>query len=112
MSISIRKLALGAVGLTAAGVLFHACSTASGRQATDLAAGDAAQRVYVPPGEHDEFYAFMSGGFNGQMGVYGLPSGRLLKLVPVFSQHAENGWGYNEETKPMLQTSHGFVSSL
>ncbi|WP_439651826.1 Sec-dependent nitrous-oxide reductase [Mangrovivirga halotolerans] len=71
--------------------------------------GDAAQKVYVAPGEYDEFYAFMSGGFSGQISVYGLPSGRLLKVVPVFSQDAEKGYGYNEETKPMLNTSYGFV---
>jgi nitrous-oxide reductase len=65
--------------------------------------------VYVAPGQYDEYYAFLSGGFNGQVGVYGLPSGRLLKFLPVFSQHPENGWGYTEETKPMLQTSHGFI---
>ena len=70
---------------------------------------NAAERVYVAPGEHDEFYAFMSGGFSGQLGVYGLPSGRLLKVLPVFSQNPENGWGYTEETKPMLNTSFGFV---
>ena len=46
--------------------------------------GDIASRVYVPPGEHDEFYAFMSGGFSGQLTVHGLPSGRLLKNVAVF----------------------------
>lgn len=68
-----------------------------------------AERTYVAPGEHDEFYAFLSGGFSGQMSVYGLPSGRLLKVIPVFSQDAEKGWGYNEETKPMLNTSFGFV---
>lgn len=72
-------------------------------------ATNAADRVYVAPGEHDEFYAFMSGGFSGQLGVYGLPSGRLLKVLPVFSQNPENGWGYTEETKPMLNTSYGFV---
>jgi nitrous-oxide reductase len=72
-------------------------------------ATNAAERVYVAPGEHDEFYAFMSGGFSGQLGVYGLPSGRLLKVLPVFSQNPENGWGYSEETKPMLNTSYGFV---
>ena len=71
--------------------------------------GDAAERVYVAPGKYDEFYAFMSGGFDGQVGVYGLPSGRLLKHVPVFSQSAENGWGYSEQTKAMLNTSYGFV---
>jgi len=72
-------------------------------------ASNAAERVYVAPGEHDEFYAFMSGGFSGQLGVYGLPSGRLLKVLPVFSQNPENGYGYTEETKPMLNTSYGFV---
>jgi nitrous-oxide reductase len=65
--------------------------------------------VYVPPGEYDEFYAFMSGGFSGQIGVHGLPSGRLLKVIPVFSVDGEKGYGFNEETKPMLNTSHGFV---
>jgi len=73
------------------------------------AAGDAASKVYVAPGKYDEFYNFVSGGFNGQVAVYGLPSGRLLKIIPVFSQHPENGWGYSEETKPMLTTSHGFI---
>src|SRR5687767_7698832 len=63
------------------------------------ASSGAAERVYVAPGKHDEFYAFMSGGYDGQVGVYGLPSGRLLKHVAVFSQHAENGWGYSEQTK-------------
>ena len=43
------------------------------------------------------------------MAVYGLPSGRLLRVIPVFSTDPEKGWGYSEETKPMLNTSHGFV---
>lgn len=71
--------------------------------------GDAAARTYVAPGKYDELYNFVSGGFNGQVSVYGLPSGRLLKLIPVFSVHPENGYGFSEETKPMLQTSFGFV---
>ncbi len=72
-------------------------------------ASDAAERVYVPPGEKDEVYAFMSGGFNGQMSVYGIPSGRLLKIIPVFSLFAENAYGFDEETKEMLRTSHGYI---
>lgn len=70
---------------------------------------NAAEKVYVAPGEHDEFYAFMSGGFSGQISVYGLPSGRLFKVIPVFSVDGEKGYGFNEETKPLLETSHGFV---
>ncbi len=71
--------------------------------------GNAAEKVYVAPGELDEYYAFISGGFSGQLSVYGLPSGRLFKVIPVFSQDAEKAWGYNEEPKPMLNTSHGFI---
>ncbi|NTV83463.1 MAG: Sec-dependent nitrous-oxide reductase [Bacteroidales bacterium] len=70
---------------------------------------DAASKVYVAPGQYDEFYAFLSGGFSGQVSVYGLPSGRLLKVIPVFSVDAEKSYGFNEETKPMLNTSFGFV---
>jgi nitrous-oxide reductase len=71
--------------------------------------GDAASKSYVPPGKHDEFYNFVSGGFSGQLATYGLPSGRLLRVIPVFSVDPEKGYGYSEETKPMLMTSHGFV---
>ncbi len=89
------------VGLVAG--LMYACRT------TQSMSGPAAARVYVAPGAYDEFYAFMSGGFSGQVSVYGLPSGRMLKVIPVFSQNAENGYGYSEETKPMLMTTFGFI---
>jgi nitrous-oxide reductase len=32
-----------------------------------------------------------------------------FRVIPVFSVDPEKGWGYSEETKPMLNTSHGFV---
>jgi nitrous-oxide reductase len=69
----------------------------------------AAEKVYVPPGKHDEFYNIVSGGFSGNVSVYGLPSGRLFRQIPVFAQYPECGWGYSEETKPMLNTSHGML---
>ncbi|MBP8067154.1 MAG: Sec-dependent nitrous-oxide reductase [Pedobacter sp.] len=74
-----------------------------------LVSGDAAAKTYVAPGKYDEYYNFVSGGFSGQLAVYGLPSGRLLRVIPVFSVDPEKGWGYSEETKPMLNTSHGMV---
>ncbi len=108
-SVKSRWIA-GGVLIAATVVAAYACAPRSGGGGGSLAvASDAAQRTYVAPGSYDEFYAFMSGGFNGQIGVYGLPSGRRLKTIPVFSQYPENGYGYNEETKPMLQTSYGFV---
>ena len=71
-------------------------------------AGDLASRTYVAPGDYDEFYAFLSGGYSGQLSVWGLPSGRLFKVIPVFSQDAESGYGYTEETRALLNTSYGF----
>ncbi len=79
------------------------------KNSSNAVSGDAASKVYVAPGKYDEFYNFVSGGFSGQMSVYGLPSGRMLKVIPVFSVDPESGWGFSEETKPMLNTSHGFV---
>jgi len=104
---TIRHWLISLVLLAGTAAVAASCSSAKAARVGE--ASDAAQRVYVAPGTYDEFYAFMSGGFDGQIGVYGLPSGRLLKHVPVFSQSAENGWGYSEQTKPMLETSYGFV---
>src|SRR5665811_1856641 len=58
-------------------------------------ASSAAEKVYVAPGQHDEFYAFLSGGFSGQLSVYGLPSGRLFKVIDVFSQDPQESYGYS-----------------
>ncbi|KGO96403.1 Sec-dependent nitrous-oxide reductase [Flavobacterium enshiense] len=87
-------------------MLFTSCKP---KDSGDAVSGDAAQKAYVAPGKYDEFYNFVSGGFSGQLSVYGLPSGRLFRVIPVFSVDPEKGWGYSEETKPMLNTSHGFV---
>ena len=106
-AVSIRRSLIGA-GLATVVALGFACNRST-PAAGSLVTGDAAQRVYVAPGQKDELYSFMSGGFSGQVSVYGLPSGRLLKVIPVFSQNPETGWGYNEETKPMLQTTYGFI---
>ena len=92
--------------VTSVAVLIQSCKP---KGASQVVNSDAAQKVYVPPGKYDEFYNFVSGGFSGQLDVYGLPSGRLLKIVPVFSLNPENGYGYSEETKPMLNTTHGMV---
>lgn len=79
------------------------------KNAGSVVTGNAAAKAYVAPGQYDEFYNFVSGGFNGQVSVYGLPSGRLLKIIPVFSVFPENGYGYSEETKPMLNTTAGEI---
>ena len=105
---SQRRVYTASIGVAAAATLIFACQAARPKQA-NLASGDAAGRVYVAPGQYDEFYSFLSGGFSGQVAVYGLPSGRLLKVIPVFSQNPENGYGYNDESTAMLETTFGFV---
>lgn len=101
-----RKLVLALLGF---GVLAAGLVLAQGARNQARMANDAASRTFVPPGEHDEFYGFFSGGFNGQLSVVGLPSGRTIKNIPVFSQYGENGYGYSEETKAFMNTSHGPV---
>ncbi|MFN0187141.1 MAG: Sec-dependent nitrous-oxide reductase [Bacteroidia bacterium] len=94
---------------TAVPLLMFAFTGCTPKNPTQAITGDAAEKVYVAPGKHDTYYNFVSGGFSGQVSVYGLPSGRLFRVIPVFSQDPQTGWGYSEETKPMLNTSHGFT---
>lgn len=84
-------------------------SSCKPKNTASAVSADAAQKVYVAPGKYDEFYDFVSGGFSGQLSVYGLPSGRLLRVIPVFSVDPQAGYGYSEETKAMLNTSHGEI---
>jgi nitrous-oxide reductase len=97
-----KVLVIGAAVLAVAGL----AATAVPRGGSG-AARDIASRVYVAPGDYDEFYGFLSGGYSGQLSVWGIPSGRMLKVIPVFSQDPETGYGYTEETKPLLMTSYG-----
>ncbi|MGO2356840.1 Sec-dependent nitrous-oxide reductase [Mesonia sp.] len=106
----MKILNLG-VGLLIAASLFS-CNNGSDKKKNSKGgalASNAAEKVYVAPGDHDEYYAFISGGYSGNLLVYGLPSGRMFKEIPVFSQFPTSGYGYSEETQPMLNTSHGFI---
>lgn len=104
----MKSIKYYAYGLAAVAFIFS-LNSCKPKNAQSAVSGDAAAKTYVAPGKYDEFYNFVSGGFSGQMSVYGLPSGRLLRVVPIFSVNPENGYGYSEETKPMLNTSHGFI---
>jgi len=100
-----KTILTGGMALLLAVFIFSGCSSSKNHTAND----DAADQVYVPPGKHDEFYSFMSGGWTGNISVYGIPSGRHLYTIPVFSQDPTDGYGYTEETKALLNTSHGFI---
>jgi len=104
----MKKSLLPVLSIFTAAVLFG-ITGCKPKNAGNAAEGDAASKVYVAPGKYDELYNFVSGGFSGQVSVYGLPSGRLLRVIPVFSTDPESGYGYSENTKPMLNTSHGMI---
>src|SRR5262245_3711114 len=55
----------------------------------------AAQQIYVPPGKLDEYYAILSGGQSGSAFVYGIPSCRFIKEIPIFEPRAGVGYANN-----------------
>ncbi|MBS1579125.1 MAG: Sec-dependent nitrous-oxide reductase [Bacteroidetes bacterium] len=103
----MKKINFSLVALSAAALF--AMNSCKPKNAGNAVNAGAAEKAYVAPGRYDEFYNFVSGGFSGQVSVYGLPSGRLLRVIPVFSNDPQSGYGYSEETKPMLNTSHGSI---
>ena len=104
----MKKIQYSLLTLLGLALVFTGCND-TGKSSNGALSSNAAEKVYVAPGEQDEFYAFLSGGYSGNLTVYGLPSGRMFKEIPVFSQFPTSGYGYSEETKPMLNTSFGFV---
>tara|TARA_R110002051_G_C8763707_1_gene502168 strand:+ start:1233 stop:3194 length:1962 start_codon:yes stop_codon:yes gene_type:complete len=105
----MKKYTYQLFALLGSALMLSSCGNQNGNSSSGALNSSNAEKVYVAPGEHDEFYTFMSGGYSGNLTVYGLPSGRMFKEIPVFSQFPTSGYGYSEETKPMLETSHGFV---
>ncbi|MCE5973787.1 Sec-dependent nitrous-oxide reductase [Sinirhodobacter sp. WL0062] len=62
-----------------------------------------AAKTYTPTGGRDEFIVFSSGGQSGQIMVYGVPSMRILKYVSVFTPEPWQGYGFDEESKAILE---------
>ncbi|HMQ69701.1 MAG TPA: Sec-dependent nitrous-oxide reductase [Ignavibacteria bacterium] len=104
-----RNIAVVLFAIAAFAIVVSFSSCSDKEKTGPSLSGDEAEKVYVAPGKYDEFYYFISGGFSGQLSTYGIPSGRLFRVIPVFSVDPEKGYGYTEETKPMLNTSYGFI---
>ena len=105
----MKTITLNLAAAIVATLFMASCGNLGDSQRNGALNSSIAEKVYVAPGERDEQYGFLSGGYSGNLTVYGLPSGRLFKEIPVFSQFPTSGYGYSEETKPMLNTSFGFV---
>jgi len=69
----------------------------------------AAEKVYVAPGELDKYYAFLSGGQSGSVFVVGIPSGRMIREIPVFEPRAAYGYAMHEtdERRQLLEATGG-----
>lgn len=52
---------------------------------------------YVPPGTHDDYVMFASGGHSGQVLAIGLPSMRILKVISVFTAESWQGYGFGAD---------------
>ena len=91
-------------GVLAVGVMATRCAPdrRESRRATVSDVAAAAQKVYVAPGDLDEYYMFASGGHSGQIYVYGVPSMRHLVTIPVFTPYPATGYGFDDDTKKML----------
>src|SRR5262245_20855239 len=64
--------------------------------ATRSARSIAAEKIYVAPGELDKYYGFLSGGQSGSVFIVGIPSGRLIREIPIFEPRAAYGYAMHE----------------
>ncbi len=92
------------LSLALASVVMTACysDSSSGKQKAAQAAS-AAQRVYVAPGKLDDYYAILSGGQSGSLFIYGIPSCRFIKEIPVFEPRAGLGYANNPDSESYLR---------
>jgi nitrous-oxide reductase len=89
-------------GFVAATITFADFSTSTNNQVASSTTKSDAEKVYVPFGEKDDYYLFASGGHSGQMFIYGVPSMRHIRTVPVFSPDSATGYGFDEHSKKLL----------
>lgn len=97
-------------GLAGAGMSIGltGCKKSEGDRAGAAGSAEAAGeygKYEVPPGKLDDYYMFSSGGHSGDMRIYGLPSGRTLKQIPVFNTECMIGWGLPTNPKRLLVPS-------
>ncbi|MFN3885024.1 MAG: cytochrome C, partial [Rhodocyclaceae bacterium] len=93
------------MGMVAVGAAYGAETLQDVMKRRNLSQQDllAAAKTYVPTGGRDEFIAFSSGGQSGQIIVYGIPSMRILKYLAVFTPEPWQGYGFDENSKAVLE---------
>lgn len=108
-----RRKFLGATAaVTLAGMTVGLAGCKQDEQASTAGAvGSDGNRAVAPgefeihPGKLDSYYMFSSAGHNGEMRIYGLPSGRTLKRIPIFNIDPMVGWGITNESRKVIGTN-------
>ena len=90
--LSYKRFSGAALLLAVAATVTLAACAGGGQGSSATASESLAAATYVPVGEWDKYYAFLSGGPSGAVFIYGLPSGRFIRSIPVFEPRA--GYGY------------------
>ena len=101
---ALMALCAVSIGLGAASAAWSAESLDEVMKRRGLTERDvlSAAKTYVPTGKRDEFLAFSSGGQSGHVIVYGIPSMRILKYIAVFTPEPWQGYGFDNESKAVL----------
>jgi nitrous-oxide reductase len=73
---------------------------------------EAALKTFVPPGRFDDAIMFTSGSHSGSILLYGIPSMRLLKRIPVYSPDVWQGWGQGDTDSAEVWREGSFGEAL
>lgn len=97
-----RRQFIAASGLAGVAVAGGGLTAALLPNAAQSAAKAGELNPHVAPGELDTYYGFYSGGQSGEVRVYGIPSMREFKRIPVFNYFPATGWGVTNESRKIM----------
>jgi nitrous-oxide reductase len=99
-----KKQKAAVIGAPRGSESFGAVVSRRGLTADDVLA---AAKTYTPDHLQDEYIAINSGGQEGNLPTYLVPSMRMVKYAPTNTRQPYDGYGYSTETYKLMKT--GFI---